>query len=146
LRPAPMHILEEHYGDAVSGILRSGDFPDARKSWLVQRQMADASAVSRWFTLAVYSQAEAATSAVRRWEEATPTRGTYDLESGETTPNAQQPITAYRVVSLLVLFGEGSEAIASAIYDLATSDHEWLISSELGSEAKIALMAAAADG
>ena len=50
----------------------------------------------------------------------------------------------YRVITLMDLFREGPEAVASAVYDFATSDHSWLISTELGSENKKTLVDAMA--
>lgn len=142
MEPAQRFLLEAHYGDGVSAILRSGDFPDEARSYFVQRQDAHAAQVSRWFTQAVYTSAEAAEAAAARWGGGSITFATYDLEAGTSTPDLSQPVSMHRVVTLLELFAEGPKAVASVVYDLATSDHEWLISSELGSEGKIALISA----
>lgn len=69
-------------------------------------------------------------------------RGQEHLETGEFEPDADQPVSVLRTVSLLEPFGEGREAVSDMIFDLALSDHEWFISSEIGSEAKIAITAA----
>jgi len=144
--PTPEQLA--HYGD-VSGILRSGpveepsNYPEEPSSYIVQEQRATSEGVSRWFTLAVYASREAAEEAAERWEAQRRTFGAYDLEMGEHTPAEEQPLTAHRVVTLLDLFAEGREALGSMLYDLATSDHEWLLSTETGTPGKQALLAAA---
>jgi hypothetical protein len=140
MEPLPRHLLSAHYGE-VTGILRSGDFPIEPSSYLLQVQHAKADGASRWFTQAVYPTKEAAGEVEARWSAQGATHGTQDSESGEMTPDEEQPLTIYRVVTLGDLIREGPSAVWFALFDLATSDHEWLLSSELGSEQKVALAA-----
>ena len=140
--PTNHDVLEAHYGPGVSGVLRAEGFPSEPQSWFVQRQDVTSGGLSRWFTEAVYESQEAAEEAAKRWGNEAGERFQINQEQGETTA-VEQPVSVYRVVSLTDLFAEGDEILAATLFDLCTSDHEWHVSTELGSEGKVALNKAA---
>ena len=137
--PTALNVIAAYYGEGASAVFRNRDWPTGAASWFLQRREATSESSSRWFTTSVYGTEDAALATAVRWGGEFPTLVRADLESGEVVPAPEQPVSIYRVVTLLDLFEEGAEGIATAIYDVATSDHEWMISTELGSEAKIQL-------
>jgi hypothetical protein len=132
---------EEFYGPDVSGVIRVDHFPNRASSYLVQSQLVGGSTVSGWSTLAVYRTREGAELYAAHREQLGSTMTVVNTRTGEMTPDAEQPVIEYRVVTLDQLAREGPQELAAALYGLMTSDHEWVLSTEIGSEAKIALIA-----
>ena len=138
-RRASTEMLVAHYGREVSATLRADNFPEEPQSFFVQRQSATLAGASPWETLAVYPTRKAADDAIARWEGNKPTQSTVTLATGEMKVDRQQPVALRRVVTLDELLREGPEALWQAFLCLATSDHEWVVSTEIGSAAKMAL-------
>jgi hypothetical protein len=132
--PASLAQIKAHYGPGVSAVLRASGFPHGASSFFVQTQSVDQES---WVTHAVYGSREDAERLMHGLERAQVV--TYDAESGAFTPVDEQPVSMARVVTLDVLLREGPTSIGYAMLDLARSDHEWLVSTEVGSEQKIAL-------
>jgi hypothetical protein len=145
--PANQRQLQGHYGPGVSALLRSGDYPTKPSSYFVQVQMTTVESVSRWITPAVYRSRGAAERAVGKWRCSRLEETLVNTKSGLRVDGAElrHPAPAFRVVTLFDLFSEGAGAIANMMLDLATSDHEWILTSELGSAAKMALLEAATE-
>jgi hypothetical protein len=141
LNIASQSQAEEHYGPDVSGVIRVSGFPQRASSYIVQMQFAGGADASGWQTLAVYHTREGAELFAARREQRGMTMSDLNLRTGEMTPPAEQPVSEYRVVTLDQLAREGPKALAQAMLSLMTSDHEWIISTEIGSEAKVALYA-----
>ncbi len=146
LSPGTIEEVEAFYGEGVSGVLRAGDvqvegnYRTEPVSFLVQRQLMTAEGVSPWHSLVVYSSREAAEKQVEGWEKSGVVFGMVNRETGEHISSQQQPVTVYRIVTLGDLLHEGPESVWWAMYGLATSDHEWHISTETGAESKRALI------
>jgi len=131
--------LLSFYGN-VSGTLRSDDFPTEPQAFFVQAQHVTVEGSSPWSTEAVYSSRAEAERAVSRWDRTRGTWGTRSLETGEFQPRDDQPVSIRRIATLEELFREGPQAFGQAFFSLITSDHEWIVSTEIGSEQKIQLM------
>lgn len=133
-------MLKQHYGAHVSGILRGDSWPPQPTSWLVQHQMTTGEYVTRWQTVAVYKRRDAAEAFAHRMEGSRAALSALDPSTGEVTPSAVQPVSVWRAVSLWDVFEKGSiEALGLVLIDLMQSDHEWLLSTEIGSPQKIEL-------
>jgi hypothetical protein len=135
-----LEYIEGHYGSGVSAILRAGDYPTEPSSWFVQHQELTSEKLSRWITDAVFDSPDAAQQATERWSSGERKVVIHDSVTGKQKPT-EQPISTWRALSLFDLMAEGRESLYSAFLDLVTSDHEWLISTEVGSEQKIGIYA-----
>ena len=137
-RIASLRQIAEHYGPNVSAILRNDDFPTEPSSYFVQSQTVTSRGATPWVKHAVYTVREGAERYARMIERATAVRP--NPEGGPPIPTPSQPVAVARVVTLEDLIRAGSRVVGQAIFDLATSDHEWIISTEMGDEQTVALM------
>jgi hypothetical protein len=132
--------IRAYYGAGASGIFRpEADYPSEARTYFAQYQDLQADGkITRWYTSAAFDNLDSAVRFAERMDGARATHGTRYPDGGFVASD-EQPITTWRAATLADVMNEGGpEHVGLVMLDLMLSDHEWIVSSDLGSAWKVA--------